>query len=58
MEPKTRAEMQKYMGLKDKNNFIKNYIAPMLEKGLIRMCNPDKPNSSNQKYISVQLLNN
>ena len=46
-EPKTRQEMQEFMGLKDKKNFVKNYIKPMMKLGMIEMINPDKPNSQN-----------
>ena len=34
--------MQEFMGLKDKKNFIKNYIKPMIKLDLIEMTNPDK----------------
>ena len=50
-EPKTRQEMQDFMGLKDKKNFVKNYIKPMMKLGMIEMTNPDKPNSQNQQYV-------
>lgn len=45
--------MQAFMKLKDKKNFMKNYINPMIELGIIKMTNPDKPNSQNQKYVMV-----
>lgn len=51
--PRSRAEMQEFVGLKDKVNFKKNYIIPMLEKGLIQMTIPDKPTSRNQKYVAT-----
>ena len=41
-KPRTRQEMQEFMGLKDKKNFIKNYIKPMIKLELIEMTNPDK----------------
>lgn len=41
-KPRIRQEMQEFMGLKDKKNFIKNYIQPMIKLGVIRMTNPDK----------------
>ena len=49
--PRSRDEMQKFLGLKDKNNFKNNYLTPLLEKGLIVMTIPDKPTSKNQKYV-------
>lgn len=52
-EPKTRQEMQDFMGLKDKKNFVKNYIKPMMKLGMIEMTNPDKPNSQNQQYVAT-----
>ena len=53
-KPRTRQEMQEFMGLKDKKNFIKNYIKPMIKLDLIEMTNPDKPNSQNQQYIATR----
>lgn len=44
--------MQEFIGLNDKNNFKKNYLVPMLKKGIIAMTIPDKPTSRNQKYVS------
>lgn len=46
----TRAEIQNGLGLKDRNNFTKNYLLPALENGLIEMTIPDKPKSSKQRY--------
>ena len=46
--------MQEFMGLKDKKNFIKNYIQPMVKLGMIKMTNEDKPNSKNQQYVAVK----
>lgn len=43
--------MMKFVGLKDKKNFAKNYINPLLEAGVIVMTNPEKPRSHAQKYI-------
>ena len=53
-KPRTRQEMQEFMGLKDKKNFVKNYIQPMVKLGMIKMTNPDKPKSQNQQYIMVK----
>ena len=46
--------MQDFMKLKDKKNFVKNYIQPMIRLGIIEMTNPDKPNSKNQMYVTTE----
>lgn len=50
--PKTRAEIQEHIGLKDKNNFIKNYLKPLLNQGRLIMTIPDNPNNRNQRYVA------
>lgn len=50
--PRSRQEMMSFAGLKDKTNFVRNYINPMLQSGLIVMTMPDKPTSRNQKYVA------
>ena len=53
--PRTRQKMQDFMKLKDKKNFVKNYIRPMIRLGIIEMANPDKPTGKNQRK-SAQTL--
>lgn len=48
---RSRNEMMELLGLSDRVNFKKNYLDPLLERGLISMTIPDKPTSKNQKYI-------
>lgn len=50
--PRSRQEMKDFFGPKDKKNFVKNYINPMIEQGMIEMTNPDKPTSKFQKYVT------
>ena len=50
--PRTRAELQDYCGLSGRSNFREKYLNPLLQRGLIKMTIPDKPNSKNQKYYS------
>jgi ATP-dependent DNA helicase RecG len=45
-----REDMQKQLGIKNKNHFLKSYLNPTIAKGLVEMTIPDKPNSSRQKY--------
>ena len=46
----TRQQLQQALGLKDDEHFRKAYLLPAIEAGLIEMTNPDKPQSSRQKY--------
>ncbi|MDR0751152.1 MAG: putative DNA binding domain-containing protein [Christensenellaceae bacterium] len=50
---RSRKEMQDFCGIKTDEYFRKSIINSMLALGLIRMTIPDKPNSSNQKYVKV-----
>jgi ATP-dependent DNA helicase RecG len=50
-KPKTRDEMQQFMGLADRGHFRKTVLLPLLESGQLVMTIPDKPNSRNQKYV-------
>ena len=38
------------VGLKDRKHFADVYLQPSLEKGLLEMTIPDKPQSSKQNY--------
>ena len=51
--PRSRTEMMRLVGLKDRRNFQRNYLTPMIKKGLVKMTLPDKPTSRNQKYVTV-----
>jgi len=49
-----RSELMDAMGLKDRMHFIREYILPAIESGLIEMTIPEKPKSSLQKYRQTQ----
>ena len=51
--PRSRKEMQEFVGLAGRRNFSEKYIKPLLEAGKIKMTIPDKPNSRNPKYQKV-----
>lgn len=38
------------IGLSSKSSFIRNYIKPAIDCGLVVLENPDKPNTPNQRY--------
>jgi hypothetical protein len=50
-QPRTRDEMQQYIGITSRAHFIDHYLKPLLETGQLRMTIPDKPSSPSQKYV-------
>lgn len=52
--PQSRETLMSECGLKNRAYFITNYISPLLESGKLARTIPDKPNSRNQKYITVK----
>ena len=51
--PKPKRVLTAFCGFKDLRNFTLKHINPLLESGQLEMTIPDKPNSRNQKYITV-----
>ena len=45
-----RAEIQETLALKDRENFVENYLNPSLESGYIEMIHPDNPKHPQQRY--------
>ena len=50
--PRSRKEMQDFLGVEGRKAFNNNYLKPLLEQGKLAMTVPDKPNSRNQKYVT------
>lgn len=50
--PKTRKEISEFLGLKTVSFVVKEYIQPLVDVGKLKLTNPDKPRSKNQKYYS------
>ena len=50
--PRTRDEMQSYIGIANREHFRKAILKPLLESRRLLMTIPDKPNSRNQKYVT------
>lgn len=50
--PRTRQEISDYLGLKTTQYVSKNYIQPLVNQGKLKLLDPDKPKSKNQKYYS------
>lgn len=51
--PHSKSEIMEYCGYKDRKNFVKKHLQPLLNSGQLQMTIPDKPKSKNQKYIAV-----
>lgn len=54
-EPRSLQELMLHLGKKDRTKFTRSYIVPLLEKELLQRTLPDKPQSSNQKYLTSPL---
>ena len=50
--PRSRAELIEFTG-KSRNYVLKQLIAPLVECGKLKLTMPDKPKSSNQKYVKA-----
>lgn len=51
-EPKSAIQIMSELNYKNIKRFRRDYIKPLVEKGILKMTNPDKPTSKNQKYTS------
>ena len=51
-EPKTTSEIMNYLELTHREHFRSVILNPLIEKGLLFLTIPDKPNSPKQKYYS------
>ena len=52
--PKTAIQIMEHLEYKNIKRFRRDYIKPLVQKGILKMTIPDKPTSKNQKYISKQ----
>ena len=55
--PKSRDELMKICGLKNKNYFIQTYLKPLILAERIVLTIPNRPASKNQKYVVAKLQN-
>ena len=49
--PYTSKALMEKLNLKSREGFRRNYLSPAMERNLIEMTIPDKPNSRNQRYM-------
>ena len=53
-EPKSFLEIMNMLNLKDRVNFKRVYISPLISEGLLSMTEPDNPTSRNQMYVATK----
>ena len=53
--PRTRKEISEYLGLSSVTYAIQTYVMPLVERGLLKMTNPEKPRSSKQLFYSENI---
>lgn len=53
IEPKSILEIAGFLNLKEKKS-ARRHVKPLLESGRLAMTLPDRPNSKNQKYITIK----
>lgn len=53
-EPKSFLEIMNMLDLKDRVNFKRVYISPLIAEGLLTMTEPDNPTSRNQMYVATK----
>lgn len=53
-EPKSFLEIMNMLNLKDRVNFKRVYISPLIAEGLLSMTEPDNPTSRNQMYVATK----
>ncbi len=50
--PKTRKEIQEFLGLKDRTHLSKRYLNPLIDKGMLDTTEPIASKSKNLKYFA------
>lgn len=51
--PRRILEISEFLGYKEKKS-VRKHIKPLLGQGRLAMTLPDRPNSKNQKYITIK----
>ncbi len=54
IEPKSLSDILEFLGLKDRENLMDNYLNPLTNDGKLRMTDPDNPTNRKQQYIAVK----
>ena len=54
-EPRSRDEIASFLEMLSVYHAVRKHIKPLLESGKLAMTLPDKPQSSNQRYIATRV---
>ena len=49
-----RSELMEILQLKDRENFVNNYLNPAIQLKLIEQTHPENPRHQNQKYFLTE----
>ncbi len=52
-QPRSAKEIMASSGMKHRETFMKNYLHPLIQEGLLSLTIPDKPRSPKQKYVAT-----
>lgn len=52
--PRTIVELTEHTGHKQRAHFKRQHLEPLLAGGIVRMTEPDKPTSPNQRYVLTE----
>lgn len=50
--PRTRQEIAEHLGIQVSTYFMKRYIQPLIDAGMLKMTIPERPKSKNQRYYA------
>lgn len=53
--PRSINDMMELLGWNDRTKFRKRFVYPLIKQGILEMTIPDKPQSSNQRYITTEV---
>ena len=53
-EPQSLSELLARVGASHRTHFRRTQIGPLLDAGILRMTNPEKPRAANQRYVLTE----
>lgn len=53
--PRTMTDIREHMDIGSRGYFKDKHLGPLLQHGLLRMTNPDKPKAPNQQYVITDM---